>query len=203
MRTALRARRERPIPPAKPKGGYQLIPAAAWPWPGGPTARSSSDWSISASGSPPARWTPRRCRVDPPAPPVRPRRAPAGSPGCPPGGSRSPSAGSRRHGCWAGRNPPSHSRPRPTNRAPRPRRLRAVPRPDSQPGPPGPGPPPHPPAPGRRRRPALIATILGHLIRCLYLKGRQMPRPRDGSRRRGSPTPSASACDGSSRRGRN
>ena len=43
----------------------------------------------------------------------------------------------------------------------------------------------------------MIATILGHLFRCLYLKGGQC-LPVGGSRRPGSPTPSASACAASS-----
>ena len=108
----------------------------------------------------------------PPAPPLRPGANWRGSPGCRPGGSRMPSAGSRRRGCWAGRSPPWNSRPRPRP-SPCPTATASG---GSSTG--------SPTMTGGCRcraassrllaggaRPALIATILGHLLRCLYLKG--------------------------------
>ena len=110
----------------------------------------------------------------PPCPAASASTSSGGSPGYPPSGSRSPSAGSRRHGSWPGRNRPSASRPRPrafpcptatasgdsSTAIPNHRRLVPVPRRILR-------------LLAGGCRPALIATILGHLIRCLYLKGGQ------------------------------
>ena len=114
MRAASIPRSGKPFRFPKPKGGYQLIPAVrlalAW-WAYHEKLIRLVDLRVWF-----AAWEmrARRCRTPgPPAPPLRPRRAPGAHRAVPQAAQGRPSAGSRRRGSSAGRNPPSHSRPRP------------------------------------------------------------------------------------------
>ena len=135
--------------------------------------KTSSGWPICGSGSPPGRCGRGAAASPPPCPAVSASSELQRLTGLSPQAAQGrPSAASRRRGCSAGRNPPSNSRPR---RRPSPlldrdgfrRFLDRIPNHDRR-------------VPVPRRilrllaggcRPALIATILGHLIRCLYVKG--------------------------------
>ena len=201
MRTASQSRRET-VPPAKPRGAISSSPPSDWPSPGGPTTRNSSASPICRVWFAAWEMRARRCRRPSPLPRrfsldelqrltgLSPKRLKASL-------RRLEAAGLLAWSESAIAFPVSvEGVPLADrdgfrdflNRIPNRRRLVPVPRRILR-------------LLAGGCRPAMIATILGHLFRCLYLKG-GVCLPAGGSRRPGSPRPSASASAASSRRGR-